>query len=97
MPVPHKLDYMTTAERLTNKGILLGIKEGRREGIKSGIERGQLAALRSAVIDVLKARFGRVPKGLVDAVASMNDLKLLRKLLRSASACENIEGFAQTL
>jgi len=76
---------MTLAEQLRQEGR----QEGRREG---GAEEAQ-----RAVVEVLEARFGRVPEGLEEVVRREKSLAKLRALLREAILCATVEGFASNL
>ena len=80
---------MTLAEQLRQEGRQEGWQEGRREG---GAEEAQ-----RAVVEVLEARFGRVPEGLAEEVRREKSLPKLRSLLREAILCATVEGFASNL
>ncbi len=69
-------------------GIQKGIQEGLQKGIQEGVEKGRLegavASLRQAVLDVLKERFGRVPRSVRTYVQGISDLGRLNELVRQA-------------
>jgi hypothetical protein len=72
---------MTLAEQLR--------QEGRQEG---GAEEAQ-----RAVIEVVQARFGSVPEGLLEEVRREKSLAKLRVLHREAVVCSTVEVFAACL
>ena len=49
------------------------------------------------MVEVLEARFGRVPEGLEEEVRREKSLPKLRSLLREAILCSTVEGFASNL
>ncbi len=98
------------AERVTQwkdeyirQGVLLGRKEGislgRKEGISIGEARGitigrtEGAAL--ALQDLLEARFGEVPEEVLTAVATIDDVQHLRRLMRTALQIESPEALLE--
>jgi hypothetical protein len=89
VPTEHRKAFMSTAERLEHEGRMKGRAEGRAEG--------RVAEQHKAIIEVLDARFDRVPEGLQDAIKGIGDLKHLRNLLRVAARCASIEDFSQSL
>lgn len=64
-----------------------------RHGIEKGIEQGKLIGVREVVIDILRERFGRVPKSLASRIEGLDDMTALAKLLRWASTTESIKNF----
>jgi flagellar biosynthesis/type III secretory pathway protein FliH len=74
-----------------------GRREGRTEGRREGIEEGQLRAIRGDVLEILQARFSRVPAGLKDALKAIKDRKRLRLLLRQAATVPNLKEFERRI
>jgi hypothetical protein len=72
-------------------------QEGRQEGIKEGLGKGQLLALRGAVLRALEISHGACPPGISGALEAVEDAKRLEQLLESAIRSESIESFAQRL
>ncbi len=64
---------------------------------QQGLERGSLAASRTAVLDALCARFESVPVGLRESLDSVTDPSRLRHLLITAIRFESIEAFVKEL
>ena len=42
----------------------------------------------------MEARFGAIPAGLVEALATVSDVARLEKLLKVAAVCADLEVFA---
>jgi predicted transposase/invertase (TIGR01784 family) len=72
---------MTTAEELIVKGEARGKIEGKKE----------------TILDVLKGRFGKVPKSIINTVQSYSDLTALQSLSVLAGSCESLDEFAEGL
>jgi hypothetical protein len=77
---------MTLAEQFRQEGLQKGRQEGRQEG--------EIASRRQALQDVLEARFGEVPAGLLEALTAVSDVQRLEKLLKYAAVCTDLEAFA---
>ena len=74
-----------------------GRREGRTEGRRQGVEEGQLKAVRDDVLEILQARFRRVPVRVKDALKVIKDRKRLRLLLRHAVTSPNLKEFEKRL
>jgi predicted transposase/invertase (TIGR01784 family) len=81
---------MTLAEQFREEGLQNGLKKGRQEGRQEG----EIHSRRQALLDVLEARFGELPAGLVEALATVSDTARLEKLLKCAAVCADLEAFA---
>lgn len=68
-----------------------------RRGIERGRQQGQAAALQTAVIEVLEARFGEVPYSLRETVSAENDLAVLKQWHRAAIQTPSLDAFQQQL
>ncbi len=79
------------------EGLTQGLKEGKKEGIREGLTRGQLLALRIAVLRSLEISHGSCPAGISEALEAIEDPKRLEQLLENAFRSELIESFAQAL
>jgi hypothetical protein len=84
----HKMT-MTTAEELLIRGETRGEARGKAEGERKG--------KRDAVLSFLKARFGRIPQGIVKTVNSYNDLIALESLTVQAATCKTLDEFKEGL
>ncbi len=60
-------------------------------------QEGQILGQKKSVVDVLQARFERVPEGLREEIALINDAARLQALLRTASLCPDLESFSKAL
>jgi hypothetical protein len=49
------------------------------------------------IVAFLEARFGDVPRDLVDEIESIDDEKQLRGLVRSAGSCRDLEAFRNAI
>ena len=69
------------------------LKQGRQEGLQKGLQKGR----QDSVVQLLRARFGRVPPGIVEAVRSVASEKKLARLLKRAALCADLEEFSKAL
>lgn len=60
-----------------------------------GISQGTLKGVRDSVIEVLETRFERVPSAIVAMLERIVDVDLLKTLLRSAIAVQDLDEFRQ--
>jgi hypothetical protein len=77
-----KMQYVTSIER---------------RGIQQGLQQGLLQKSREAVTDVLKVRFPRVPKALLDQINALEDTLRLSTLLKDAAGSDSLATFEQRL
>lgn len=77
------MQYVTSFER-----------QGIKKGIQQGIQQGLLQNSREAVIDILQVRFELVPDDIVETINSLEDLAVLKELLKKAATIESVEDFA---
>lgn len=68
-------------------------QRGTERGIELGIERGQLLEARTAVRELLEARFGALPAEVVEPVNAAADLDALRLWLRTAATAADLAAF----
>jgi hypothetical protein len=54
-------------------------------------------AVQQAIAAVLEARFGDVPRDLIETIESVVDEKRLKDLVRSAAACPDLAGFRRAM
>jgi len=66
-----------------------------RRGIERGRQEGQAAALQTAVVEVLEARFGEVRYSLRETVSAENDLTVLKRWHRLAIQTPSLDAFQQ--
>ncbi len=73
-----------------------GEAKGRAEGLESG-RKEALAAQKTALANIVKSRFGRVPAGISFAIDGITNIEVISKLLVEAATVENIEMFEKKL
>ncbi|MDR2439326.1 MAG: Rpn family recombination-promoting nuclease/putative transposase [Planctomycetaceae bacterium] len=88
---------MSTLEELYVKGIEKGIEKGREEGIEKGREEGNVNRGILDILDILNARFKKVPRSISRAVSSYKDSIALKSLLVQAATCKTLDEFEQDL
>ena len=65
----------------------------RQEGRQEGMQEGEVHSRRQALLDVLEARFGKVPEGLLEVLSAVSELHRLERLLKIAAVCPDLEAF----
>jgi hypothetical protein len=80
------MSYITSVERI-----------GIEKGIKQGIEQGILQTAREDIIEALTIRFEAIPQALIEAIETLEDSAILKKLFRQAILVESLEEFKQVL
>ena len=104
-PFEQKEKVMEIVTSWMEEGLRRGRKEGKREGIKvgiregkrEGIELGQIEATRDNILEILEARFSRVPASLRKTLKSIVDRRELKLLLREAATVTTLKSFDQRL
>jgi hypothetical protein len=74
------MPYITSVER-----------HGIKKGIRQGMAEGQLLTLREAILDLMEARFGAVPRALRERVSAETNLEKLRAWLRQVGTCPTLQ------
>ncbi|MEN9735245.1 MAG: hypothetical protein RLZ45_3240 [Verrucomicrobiota bacterium] len=99
----HKImPYYTSFEESARKEALAigrsqGRTEGRNEGRTEGRNEGQLLALRAAIKDLFRDRFGFMPVGVGARLETESDPQVLRAWLRRVAAIDTHEAFLTLL
>jgi hypothetical protein len=103
----HKImPYYTSFEESARKEALAigrsqgrteGRNEGRTEGRTEGRNEGQLLALRAAIKDLFRDRFGFMPVGVGARLETESDPQVLRAWLRRVAAIDTHEAFLTLL
>ena len=70
-----------------------GIKQGRREGREEGLTK----ATRDDIVEILEARFKRVPTSVQKRLKTIDDRKSLKTLLRQAATVASVKEFERRL
>jgi hypothetical protein len=60
-------------------------------------EEGKVETARESVIEVLEVRFEQIPNSILEAINGINDVSVLKTLLRSAIAIPSVDAFIQIL
>ena len=96
------MPYYTSFEESARKEALAigrsqGRTEGRNEGRTEGRNEGQLLALRAAIKDLFRDRFGFMPVGVGARLETESDPQVLRAWLRRVAAIDTHEAFLTLL
>lgn len=85
-----RMPYISSIERLAMER---GLNKGRAEGRSEGRSEGRA----DAVLDVLAARFERVPRPVRQSVRRIKDDARLSRLLRRAATARSLDAFQAAL
>jgi hypothetical protein len=85
-----RVPYITSIERIAKE-------EGLEKGMKKGIEKGMLKSTQENVIDVIEAKFDEVPKDIAKKVKEIDDIDILKDLLKKAIKSETLDKFRNEL
>ncbi|NET37455.1 MAG: ammonium transporter [Cyanothece sp. SIO1E1] len=104
---PETLDLDESIERTDDLGTLarmvqemvhiVNAREQALAEVKGRLQHSEQRVMRGAIAEVLKTRFGLLPKEVIDGLESIADGELLNVLLREAIAVEYLDDFQQTL
>lgn len=72
-------------------------EENRMPYITTWERDGMRKATCESVIEVLETRFEAVPQELIESLKAVNDLPLLKQLLKSAVTVDSVEEFEQVM
>ena len=73
------------------------IQEKKPIWIQKGIEQGIIQDAQEGIIDIIEARFDRVPKTLIKKINSITEIDLLKHLRRVAATVSSISEFEKQL
>ncbi|MFN6540714.1 MAG: hypothetical protein RM021_030840 [Nostoc sp. EkiNYC01] len=92
---------MSLPEELANnfKTELRNDEEAGRMRYVTSIERlakqeGRVETARESIIEVLEVRFGEIPNTIIEKINGINDVSMLRILLRQAIAIPSLDAFS---
>jgi hypothetical protein len=96
------MPYVTSIERIgIEKGRRLGFQEGiekgLQKGIEKGIEKGAMKNARQSVIEALEARFEKIPRTLTSTIRKIDDMDVLKTLLKKAVTVGSLKEFRDGL
>ncbi len=97
-----KMTYVTSAERIGyQRGIEAGLQQGCEVGLQQGLQQGrevgELLTAREAVLEVLQIRFGKLSPSLDERLKLLNNLTILKQLLKKAVIIPSIADFEAEL
>jgi flagellar biosynthesis/type III secretory pathway protein FliH len=72
-----------------------GLQEGLKQGLKQGLQKGKIQEAQEAVLDILEARFDVVLESLVREVRAIEELQVLKALLRSSIKVATLVEFQE--
>ena len=58
-------------------------------------QEGKVENARESVIEVLEARFGKIPSDALESINCINDISVLKSLLRDATTISSMEAFVE--
>jgi len=73
------------------------MKQGLRQGRREGKQEGHMEATRDAVVEILEARFKKIPAGLKRTLKALDDRRQLKLLLRQAATVATLKDFERRL
>ncbi|MBF0550532.1 MAG: hypothetical protein HQK60_08350 [Deltaproteobacteria bacterium] len=79
------------------KGKEEGIKEGIREGEEKGKREGMISASRDNLLEILKERFEKLPRKMLQSLNRVKDPDLIKSLIKLAVKVESLDHFKQHL
>ena len=99
MMLPEELanNFKTELKREEKTDIMRYVTSIERLAKQEGIQEGKIRTARESVIEVLEARFGEVPNTIVEKINNINDLSVLKSLLKDAIAIPSTDAFSQRL
>ncbi|MDR1053380.1 MAG: hypothetical protein LBL39_04315 [Planctomycetaceae bacterium] len=71
------------------------IQEALELGEIRGEKRGELRGSVDSILDILKAKFGRIPKRIANSLNKRKDVNVLRPLVVCAAMCSSLEEFVE--
>ncbi|MBF0552096.1 MAG: hypothetical protein HQK60_16370 [Deltaproteobacteria bacterium] len=87
----------TAGQQLIDIGMQKGTQQGMQKGMQKGIQQGILQKAREDILEILEARFGRVPQEVTDFTNELTDLSRLNILLKQAALVSSIDEFVEGL
>jgi hypothetical protein len=64
---------------------------------KMGLQKGVIQDAQEMVVEVLKARFGRLPRTVITQVRQIDQHRVLKKLIQDAARCSTLDQFKEEL
>ncbi|MEL6166273.1 MAG: transposase [Cyanobacteria bacterium J06628_3] len=97
MSLPEELaaDFKAELKREEEAGRMRYVTSIERLAKQEGIEEGKVENARESVIEVLEARFGKIPSDALESINCINDISVLKSLLRDATTISSMEAFVE--
>jgi hypothetical protein len=89
-----QVPYITSVERI---GIKKGIQQGVQQGLQQGLQQGTVLTAREDVLEAVRLRFKRTPRGIGLRIRQLDDPSKLKQLHRKAILAESLEEFEKEL
>ena len=86
-------DHATDVEAAHEKGITIGVDKG----IAIGVDKGKVESKIEDILSFLEEKYVQVPESIVKSLNAINDLAVLKSLLRLSSQCSSLGEFAEAL
>jgi hypothetical protein len=83
-------------KRAIREGLMQGIEQGIQQGIQQGVQQG-VAAMRDAVMRVLRRRFGEAADQVRPAIDAIDSLEVLESLVDVALDAPTLQAFVEAL
>jgi hypothetical protein len=74
-----------------------GFELGEAHGLELGEERGELKCSVKIILDILRGKFGKVPRYIVNSLNQRTDAIALKSLAVHAATCSSLNDFAEEL
>lgn len=68
-----------------------------KDGVEQGVQQGTVATAQAFLLEVLSTRFQGIPYSLQQLIRTIEDVTVLRKLVKAATTAKSIEGFREEL
>ena len=69
----------------------------KEEGIKEGLQQGILQNARQDVVEILEVRFEIAPASIAKTINEIDDLSVLKMLLKKAATVDSLEEFKEVM
>ena len=79
------------------QGIQQGMQQGIQQGMQQGIQQGRLDNAREDIMDILAARIEMVPDNELKAIGQIENITVLKHLLKRAALVGSLSEFTQLL
>ena len=91
------LEETVAGKELIELGRARGMQQGRQEGRQEGLRQGEQKGKRSAIYQLLAARFGAVSPSVKRQIEAISDMSVLDQLFSDALTFTSYERFEQSL